>query len=637
MCGIAGITVGTRKRIGEEDRMRMERAVSVMQRRGPDGNGISAGDSWLLGHARLAIMDPAAGQQPLRDEASGVTLSYNGEIFNYKELREKLRAAGHSFCTNCDTEVVLKAYLEWGRSCVERFNGFFAFCIADPRSQSFFAARDRAGVKPLFHRNNGDSFCLASSLPALFACQGGEKRPNLAAISHYLSTGRPVFGDETLFSGVKNLRPAHCLIFNWHSGLLDIWRYWSRPVLAPSEKNPPPFEEAVAETRSLIQDAVKIRLMSDVPLGAFLSGGLDSAIVVGNAARQTPSAIPVFCAGTEDEKSNEFNYAEMVARQNKAKLEKIVISPADLEKDWDFLIAEKGFPLSTPNEISIYRLASALRHKCTVTLTGEGADEIFGGYVQPHFSAFDFDRCPHRSEDAENDSPFALAMTMLYGRSWFINDTDHYTSTSTWLPYASKKSLFSSEVWPLLDDDSSFFAFYEDFFGGLGKCSTFDKRLHLHAEFNLENLLMRIDNSTMAASVEARVPFTDYRLIESAFKMPDSYKMAWRSPEAEAQGAMLTAAEIDRLDLLETKRLPRHAFEDMVPSEIIRRKKMSFPVPFNDWFSGPLKKNVESICLESEFSKTYFQQSVIEAMLARGDRNLWLIANLCRWHQSSTK
>jgi asparagine synthase (glutamine-hydrolysing) len=341
--------------------------------------------------------------------------------------------------------------------------------------------------------------------------------------------------------------------------------------------------------------------------------------------------VPFFCAGTDREEANEYEYARMMADRTGSELFSVSVSSGCFAEDWDFLVGEKGLPLSTPNEISIYGLSAALREKCTVTLTGEGADEIFGGYSQPHFSAYDFDRCARTPETADTDSAFGMAMLMMYGRSFFINDTDHYTATCCWMPYAIKERLFKDNVWDSLEQDNALFLFYEDFFNSLSKCSSLDKRLHLHAEFNLENLLNRIDNSSMSASVEARVPFNDHRIVEFAFRMPDEYKIDWTSAQAAQKGAELPAAEIDRLGLIETKKLPRRAFSAFLPDEIIKRRKMSFPVPFRDWFSGPLAGEIKELCLDSDFSRDFFDKKTVSAMLEKHDRNLWLTANLCKW------
>ncbi len=535
MCGIAGL-VKFDELITPENHNGMTQSIEKMRLRGPDAKGISYGKNWIFGHTRLAIIDIKNGIQPLQDKATGVTLTYNGEIYNFCELRKKLQSKGHIFTTNCDTEVVLKSYLEWGEKCIEHFNGFFSFAICDIRKNAIFAARDRIGIKPFYYYFDNNSFIFSSSIPVIKILSDKNHDYNYEGISNYLSTGRFTFGSQTLLNGIKTLLPGNSISIDITNKNEKINRYWNIPILSPKEKNDISFEDASQKVDQLLDDSVQSRLVSDVPLGGFLSGGLDSAIITQIANNHSSHKIPLFCAGSNVEKYNEFEYANIMAQSLNLNLDKIVITPGTFFENWSMLINNKGMPLSTPNEISIYNLATQLKKKCSVTLTGEGADEIFGGYTQPQFSAYDFDRCARDEVNADMNSSFALSMIMESGRSFFINDTDHYTSTGTWFNYLAKENIFNNEIWnDKLQNDNNFFEYYETFFDSVKQCSSFDKRMHLHANLNLESLLSRVDNCTMSASVEARVPFTDHKIIEFAFSLPDSYKMNWRSENAKQQ------------------------------------------------------------------------------------------------------
>lgn len=635
MCGIVGFAslrlecdAAYRNKIQEKT----GNVLNLMKLRGPDDNGTASGKNWIFGHTRLSILDLAAGAQPWHDEKSGAVITYNGEIFNYIEIKDILKSKGYTFKTHCDTEVLLASYLEWGEECLEKLNGFFAFAIHDPAKNIIFAARDRLGVKPFFYSlHDGSDFSFCSTVAGLISFSDNKPEPQMDAVSHYLTTGRNSFGEKTLLKNIFTLRPGHCIRLDLKSMVHSVRRYWKRPVVKADKKEKISFEEASGKVKELVEDAVRKRLISDVPVGAFLSGGLDSAVICTVADRYSSYKLPLFCAGTDDEKSNEFVFAEMIAAKLGVELKKVVLDAGKFSENWGLLTSLKGLPLCTPNEISIYKLAEALRKECTVTLTGEGADEIFGGYTLPHFSAYDYDRCARSPETADTSSPFAMAMLMRHGRSFFINDTDHYTATDSWMNFNEKSRIFNAEVWDGIDEDGGLFAFYEDFFAELDGCSTFDKRMHLHAEFNLENLLSRIDNSTMAASVEARVPFTDYRIAELLFTLPDEYKMSWLNPDAEKKGRELPCQEIDKMGLIETKRLLRNAYRNELPDEIVQRKKMSFPVPFNKWFYGPLFEEVKELCLDSAFTGEYFNKNTVEKLVASPDKNMWLVSNLCRW------
>ena len=632
MCGIVGLAYHSGAGIiDDDDRNRIDRTLDLLHHRGPDARGIGQGEDWILGHTRLAIIDPTCANQPFIDPITGIHIVYNGEIFNFAELRNQLRSAGHSFTTQCDTEVVLKSYVEWGEECLNHFNGFFAFGVVDDRKQTIFVARDRLGIKPLFWTKTSDKIAFASTVSALLCATGIEPRLDLPTMSHYLTTGRPIWGNKTLLTDIESLPPGTCRRYEMNGGGVTEQTYWRIPIVTDSEKKDTPFEVAVEECGRLIEDGIRLRLHSDVPLGLFLSGGLDSAIITSATAAQLGHCPPLFCAGSDEEQMNEFTFAEAVSSSVQGTLKKVVITPDEFGTNWLTLVQHKGLPLSTPNEISIFQLSKALKESCSVVLAGEGADEIFGGYVQPHFSAYDYDRSLRSPDAVHSNSKLSSAMVSKYGRAWFLNDADHYLSTCHWISLYDKSRLLQTDSWASLDTDTEVISFYMDFFDSLNGCSTFDKRMHLHARFNLENLLSRVDSSTMAASVEARVPFNDHRIVEYAFQLPDEYKMAWKDDLARQRGKDLTIDRIDELELLETKRLPRNAFKKKVPEEVLHRKKMSFPVPFSNWFQSSLSDQVRAICLESSFSQTYLQREVVTEMLSRNDLGLWPIANLCLW------
>ncbi len=634
MCGISGIYLKDQNAsITDHHLATIQQTLSTLRFRGPDEQGMCQGRHWIFGHTRLAILDLGNGQQPMTDPETGLTLIYNGEIYNYRDIRKTLSDHGVCFRTQSDTEVVLHSYRQWGEKCVDRFNGCFAFAVADPAHRTLFAARDRLGIKPLFYHETDEALYIASSIPAMRILAPHLCRIKLHVLSQYLTTGRTHVGENTLVDGIRALQPGSWLRYTPAARDSQRRRYWRIPVIPQADKSQVPFEDAVEECAALLEDAVRIRLVSDVPIGAFVSGGLDSAIICHIAARFSDSSLPLFCAGTDVEAANEYHFADLIGQAVGTTVERECITPTTFTRYWSDLIRQKGLPLSTPNEVSIFRLAAALRRKCAVTLTGEGADEVFGGYVQPHFSAYDYDRCPHAPEDVDEMSPFALSMIMKYGRAWFINDTDHYLTSCSWFNLPQKHRLLTTDSWEALEDDTELFACYETFFDGLSECSTFDKRMHLFARFNLENLLFRVDSSTMAASVEARVPFNDHRLVEFAFAMPDSFKMDWRDASSRMRGRDMTADAVDTLDLVETKRLPRHAFQNALPAEIVKRKKMSFPVPFNDWFATSMCEEIRELCSGSDLMNTYFRSDAVSEIVDRGDKNLWLVANLCRWWQ----
>ena len=628
MCGISGVVNQISHSISHSETHKLNTSLNLLKSRGPDAQASCQGDHWIIGHTRLSIIDLSGGTQPMQDTASGVTLSYNGEIYNYKSLREELKSKGHVFKTDSDTEVLLRSYLQWGTECASKIFGCFAFAVLDPIKNKLILVRDRLGVKPVYYLEKNKTVYFASSVAAVQKL-GDVSEIDNAALSHYLTSCRITFGERTLYKNIKILPPGCILEFSLKDHSKSMSRYWSRPVLSPEDKKDLKEKDLLAQTKSLVEESIKDRLISDVPVGCFLSGGLDSAVVVKEAVANALEDYPLYCAGTPFDKYNEFNFAQEMAAEVGKDLEEVRISPETFFDDWKMLIAQKGLPLSTPNETSIYRLAKALGNKCKVALTGEGSDEVFGGYLMPHFGVNDFLRGPKDEDDKEN--PLYWKIMRRYGRPFFYNEADHFFLTHSWMPMGDKAELFNADLWQSLDEDDEVFTFYEDFFEKYKNLSAFDRRMHLHAEVNLEGLLNRVDSSTMAASIEARVPFTDHRIVEFAFQQADKWKMDFRDEKCRKKSADLLVEEIDKENLLETKRLLRNAYKKHLPASIIARKKMSFPVPFQEWLSGELSSELKEFCIETSKEKMLFNPKVVENMFDTGNRNIWLVANLCMW------
>ena len=630
MCGIAGIFVLSEKESCDAESLR--RAVESMALRGPDDHGFFEAPGIALGHRRLAVIDLQGGRQPFTDPESGITLVYNGEIYNFSALRAQLAALGHPFETHSDTEVLLKAYRQWGVECLHRFNGMFAFALFDPSTQSLFAARDRLGVKPLFYSFSHGRFFFASTMAALLCLLPEQPVLDPAAAAHYLTTIRTTLERKTLVRGVSSLLPGEYLLIHRNQPAPAPVRYWSIPMLAPQDKEPLSLRQASEQVHALLEDAVQMRLISDVPLGGFLSGGLDSTILASLAARLTGGHYNAYSVGYDHEGFHEWPYVNEACARYGMHCHQIHLNADTYPDDWQFLIKQKGLPLSTPNEVPIYHLARALRNEFTVALSGEGADEIFGGYTIPYFSALDYDRAQHLASDARD--PFRDALRRLYGTDHFPDHVTHHFLLNAWMPAAVQHELAPS----LRAGYETMLAGYAAHYERLRRCSTLDQHLHIHAAINLEGLLFRMDASTMAASVEARVPFTDYRIVERLFTLPDSLKMDWASEKARQRASSLNVAEMDQENLIISKLLLREAFRNEVPASILDRRKMSFPVPFIEWFSSDMGAGIAEIIRSSPFYGGLFDPKATEAILRnahepRQAMHLWPLANLCLWQR----
>ena len=636
MCGIAGY-VSPAPLPPIEWRPRLQKALDSMALRGPDDDGLFFSPRLGLAHRRLAIIDLKGGRQPFEDPATGATVVFNGEIYNYRDLRPELQAAGRVFRTQSDTEVLLHAYLEWGEKCLDRFVGMFAFAIHTPRDGALFLARDRLGIKPLFWGEQQNALCFASTVRALLHLLPNKPALSAVGLSHYLSTIRVNMGGATLLHGVNLLEPGHWMRVA-ASGEKTSARYWSPAALSPGDKPQRSMDEAASQLRNLMEDSVRLRLVSDVPLGGFLSGGLDSTIISSIASRLANHRFHAYNVGYPQSGYNEFPYVKEAADAYGMNCRQIELDPQDYPDLWKFLILQNGLPLSTPNEVPIYVLSKSLRRDYTVALSGEGADEVFGGYTISHFSGFDFERASRSPVPPETMSDADRAILRGYGQSHLPDLASQHLLLNSWMTAAEKRSWLNPDVLRILDDDSALRSHYADLYALHPQCSPMDRILHAHLRTNLEGLLLRVDTSSMAASVEVRVPFTDHRLVDFAFSLSDDQRLAWRDPAAQAAGQSLNVLEIVQRDLIDSKLALRRAYAADVPPSILNRPKMSFPVPVFDWLKDWMKPMAREIVAASPLRHGLFNAQVVDAWLD-GRRplhplKLWPILNLCLWQST---
>ncbi len=629
MCGIAGFFNWDSEAPVPSRPLR--HAAEKMVLRGPDADGFYEQNGVGFAHRRLTVIDLAGGWQPMVDRASGVCLTYNGEIYNFKALRSQLVARGHIFETQCDTEVLLRAYLQWGRACLDRLVGIFAFGIYDPREEQLFLVRDRMGAKPLYYAQTAGGIAFASSVAALRSFEGVGPDIDPDALLHYFSSIRTTMGSRTLLRDVQALEPGMALVASRSRRTVECVRYWEFPIVPEEEKNMPPLDEAVETVRALVEEAVAGQLVSDVPLGGFLSGGVDSTVIASLASRR--GGYGAYNVGYGEHGCNEWPYVRLAAEFAEIQCREIHLDSSGFVDAWTFLMKEKGLPLSTPNEVPILYLARALRQDYTVALSGEGADEVFGGYVTPYFSAFDFDR----AQRVPSDTPGAVerAMLRLYGQDCLPGHVEHHFMLNSWMAPATQQVLLQPELAGRLP---AVWGFYQGLFDRFEGCSTLDKHMHLHARINLEGLLNRVDSSTMSASVEARVPFTDHRIADYLYHLPGEYRMAWRDEAARQQGRVMNVAEIDQRNLVESKLLLRRAFRAEVPPEIMNRRKVSFPVPFREWLGGSLRDFAADTLSASHLVMEVVQRPVLMELIDGADdpayaMQLWPLVNLALWEE----
>jgi asparagine synthase (glutamine-hydrolysing) len=619
MCGIAGAVVAANNPLNTEH---LERMLEAIAHRGPDGHGTfespaGEGRRVLLGHRRLAIIDPRGGHQPMRDAAAGLALTFNGEIYNFRELRAELEGKGFTFTTHSDTEVLLRAWQHWGEGVVERLRGMFAFAIWDSRRGVLFLARDRFGEKPLFLLEDGSELYFASEIKALLALPRARPEVNLTAVWDYLAY-RYVPGPRTLLRGIRKLAPGSCATYR--NGRLVERRYWSAPDRQATSARHAPNGVEVAEFTQRLDDAVRLQMVSDVPFGAFLSGGLDSSTIVALMTRHN-AKVKTFSVGFSEGAYSELGYAKVVADHFGTDHHELEVDSKHLIEHLPKLVAFRDAPVTEPSDIPIYMLATEASKSVKMVLTGEGSDEVLGGYPKHVYERFvsGYQRVP---AFVRNGMIGPLTRSLPYGFRRAKTAITNFNIESWPERYARWFGALSNEERAKLTTlrvNGHEIAGAPPFDSDPAN-STLRRILYCDQTSWLpDNLLERGDRMTMAASIESRVPFLDHELAGYVSSLPDRC----------------------RVNGLETKWILRRAGEGLIPRAILERPKVGFRVPVNEWFRGPMKDYLRGHLLSHD-SKTrgYYDTQALEKTVNEhvdGRQNheklLWSLLNLEIWHR----
>jgi asparagine synthase (glutamine-hydrolysing) len=628
MCGICGIALSTRS-TRRLERRQLERMRDVLTHRGPDDAGLFLDERIGLGHRRLSIIDVAAGHQPMANDDGSLQVVYNGEVYNHSALRAELEAAGVRYRTRCDTETVLRLYEADGIRAPRRLRGMFAFAIWDRRTRELVLARDRFGVKPLYYVLHDDgSIYFASEIKSLLEAGAVTPALNMTALPDYLANHAPS-GDATLFDGVCRLPPGCTL--RWRDGRVEIEPYWE---LSFASKVPPnrSDDDLVVEYRDRFTEAVRMRLMSDVPLGVFLSGGIDSAAITATMSRLVDEPIKTFSVAFAEREANELRYARLVAERYRTDHHEVVVSPTEFFAALPKLVWHEDEPLAHPSSVALYFVSRLAAHHVKVVLTGEGSDETLAGYGRYPITVYNLglgrhyerlvgrrvrdrvramiDRLPRGARSRQK-----LARTFLY------------LPAEPWTLYFDNFSVFSRRQQELLLTRDvrervagiDPYAVHRHALGTSDGGSLLNRLLDVDIQTYLHELLMKQDQMSMAASIESRVPFLDHRLVEFTATLPERLKLRGRT----------------------TKFVLRQAMRTALPPEILSRKKMGFPVPVGSWFRGAFRRVIDEYVLSDRtasrglFDRAYVRQLVDRH--CRGGENhaerLWALVNFEVWNR----
>ncbi|HET8548904.1 MAG TPA: asparagine synthase (glutamine-hydrolyzing) [Bryobacteraceae bacterium] len=622
MCGIAGFVTTTP---GSADRGCLERMTSIIAHRGPDDHGCFTEGGVLLGHRRLSIVDLATGHQPMANEDESVWIVYNGEIFNHAAVRPELERAGHVYRTRSDTEAIVHAWEEFGPDCLGRFRGMFAFALWDRRQRKLFCARDRLGIKPFYYFWNGRLFAFASEIKALLEHPAISAELETAVLPEYLNFGY-VSEERTLFRNIRRLLPGHFLTVDLTGSMpeLRIERYWDVPE-PPATAERRSDKEWIVDLRARLEETVRMRLMSDVPLGMFLSGGVDSSAIAALIRRMAPGPVKTFSVGYEEREYSELAYASEVARAIGTDHHEIVVGMDEFFGALPSLIWHEDEPITWPSSVSLYFVSKLAAREVKVVLTGEGSDELFAGYARYRWTllnlrgarAYRFVPLPVRNLVRRR-----LATTSLLGadlrrrleHSFLGRDG---TIESLYLDNFYAAFSLEQQNRLLHSTAEAVYGSYLRYWNERPHVPLLDRMLYADQKTYLAELLMKQDQMSMAASIESRVPFLDHTFVEFATRIPHHLRLHGSTQ----------------------KYILKKAVEDLLPAEIIYRRKMGFPTPLRPWLRAPKAEPLLAALLErGGLAGEYLDTAEIRRMIDRHhsgaedttDR-LWRLLNLQIW------
>lgn len=627
MCGINGIALSSSSR-RELSASVLARMRDLITHRGPDDAGlfIDRRAQVGLGHRRLSIVDVRAGRQPMTNEDGSLHIIFNGEIYNHADYRTRLTARGHVYATNCDTETILHLYEEYGHRCVEHLRGMFAFAIWDQRRAELFIARDRLGVKPLYYAHSDDgSFYFGSEIKVLLEASAVKPEINYQVLPDYLANHAPS-GEHTLYRGIKRLLPGHTLV--WRDGKVVVNEFWD--LSFGSNDNTRTDRDYINEWRELFEESIRLRLMADVPLGMFLSGGIDSSAIAAVMSRMVSEPVKTFSVAFAEREANELEFARIVAKAFKTDHHEVVVTPQQFFSALPNLVWHEDEPIAHPSSVPLFFVSKLAARHVKVVLTGEGSDEMLGGYaryrktlVNIAFGESYNKLVPLNVRTALSrlvtDLPYS-SLSRKLTRSFLTLTPDIetiYFDNFAVFPRPMQSQLMTAETKERVGTLRPYGVVSEV----LAKCdahSLLNRLLYADTKTYLHELLMKQDQMSMAASIESRVPFLDHKLVEFTARLPERMKIRGRT----------------------TKYILRESMKGILPESILTRPKMGFPVPVGAWFRGPFRNIIDDYLLsERALQRGLFDPTFVRSLVKRHDdgedhsERLWSLVNFEIWQR----
>lgn len=598
MCGICGT-------VGFEDEQLLKRMCYVMQHRGPDESGTFIDSGISLGHQRLSIIDLQGGHQPVHNEDESIWIVYNGEIYNFMELRSHLELKGHQFYTSSDTEVLVHLYEEAGSELVNYLRGMFAFALWDSNTKRLLLARDRLGIKPIYYTIIGDKLLFASEIKSIIQSEEVKCSVNTTALHDYL-TFRYTLSDDTMFQGIKKLLPGHVLMYQ--EGKVSVTQYWDVPVGTDEIKSEDYY---VKHLRNLLEESVRLRLMSEVPLGVYLSGGIDSGIITGLMSQMVDDPIETFTVGFgADGEIGELSQAQVAAEYFGTNHHELVVEQEAFTKHLPDIIWHNDEPVADPSALAIFLLSKMAKKHVTVVLNGAGGDEVFGGYVSYKVGLANeyYHRIVPGALRRVVVRPLVDALSPHLSSKFYVG-LKSATREQKEHGFLFAKSVFSSEDKDELYTDrlkdqinhDSFEKATDTLFKNHTRTGFLDRMMYADTKsYLVDHILLETDKLTMSSSIEARVPIIDHKVVEFAASIPSQLKLKG----------------------LTEKYILKKVGQDILPLSTRNRRKRPFKIPINTWFKDELNEMAEQVLDDSVIVREgYFKPEVVAEIMRRHRRS----------------
>jgi len=623
MCGITGfVDLWSSRRNGDsEERVEvLDQMCRVITHRGPDEQGTLVIPGVALGMRRLSIIDISGGHQPISGEDGQVTIVFNGEIYNFQEIAPLLEARGHHFKTHSDTEAIVHAYEEYGPACLEYLRGMFAFAIWDAKARTLFIARDRAGKKPLYYTTTATgTFIFGSELKSLLEHPEVQREIDPTALDAYFTFGY-VPDPLSIFKGIQKLPPGHYLTLTDQQ--LKVEQYWDFDFTETSSRSE---EEYLEELRALLSESVRLRLISDVPLGAFLSGGIDSSTIVALMAQHMDQPVKTFSIGFHEDSYNELQFARLTAKKFGTDHHEFFVTP-DICSVVDELVWHFDEPFADSSAIPTYMVSKLARDHVTVILSGDGGDELFAGYTRyvVERKRGGFERLPRSIREGVMRPISEHLPHSAWGRNYLHNVSldpiARYLDSVSVFTGLNRKSLYTSEFQRRLANHDFGETLFQQLATKVKTGNSLDRLLYIDSKTYLPgDILTKVDRMSMAVSLEARAPLLDHKLIDFVTKVPASLKLAG----------------------LETKHLLKRAVKGLIPDEILDRPKQGFGVPIQEWINQQLRSRIRDTLGDSVTrQRGYINPHYLNVLLdeheqGRRDHSmgLWALLMFELWHR----